>query len=149
MGPDVNLRENGLLLVTGSSPRAEEVDRPLAYAFRNKITSRNHGGRGECVDRNILVVSDLWYLNCESLQALPMISIGGPRINAVAARLYDLLPIVLVVENQVLIQMDLTFQDLRVCIWGHNHESTTDALDMFVQKGYLDQYMEAMAARAL
>jgi len=42
MGPDKDLQENGLLLVTGSTPRAEEADRPLAYGLQSEITGRDH-----------------------------------------------------------------------------------------------------------
>ena len=77
-----------------------------------------------------------------------MISIGGPSISAVSAHLFKKLPSVLVMDDYLLIQMDLTLQDLRACVWGDNHDSTGDALDIFIHNGYLERFLQAMAARA-
>jgi len=145
MIPDKQLVEKGILIVTGSTLRAEQADRPLAYSLKQTI--ENHACSQDCSPK-VLVMSDLWYLNSESLHAIPMISIGGPGVNAVAAHLLKRLPNALVVENSLIIQMDLNLRDLRVCIWGANHELTVNALDLFIQKQYLQRFLSAVTERA-
>lgn len=46
----------------------------------------------------------------------------------------------------MIIQLDPEFVDLRVCVWGMNHELTIAALDHFVAK-YLDGYLRAVATQ--
>ncbi len=132
--------KNKLLIVAGATLRAEELDRPLAYRLRDEIESRlGDGSRWSC-----LVISDIWYLNSEPLHARPAISIGGPGVNAVAQYWFNRLPNALEVENVLLIQMDTRASDLRCSIWGMDHETTVEALETFVQKGYLDRFLEGL-----
>ncbi len=146
MIPDNDLLENGILIVTGSSLRAEQADRPLAYHLKERIEDRlREQGR----DGELAVLSDLWYLNAEALQKLPMISVGGPGINAVSAYLYRKLSNALVIDDTLMIQMDVELQDLRVSLWGVDHDSTVKAIDIFVQRGYLDQFLGAVMTRLI
>lgn len=141
MVPDSNLSEKGILIITGSQLRAEQADRPLAYQLQKVISQRTcQEKQGEKND-NILVISDLWYLNSEPLQKLPTISLGGPGVNAVSAHFYDKLDHVLVVDDHLQIQMDLEGQGLRACIWGQTHESTVNALNIFIKNGFLDRFL--------
>ena len=86
MIPDSHLAEYGLLIVTGSTLRAEQVDRPLAYRLKESI--EGHLSKRES-EHTVVVLSDLWYLNSEALQRLPVISVGGPGVNAVSAHLFE------------------------------------------------------------
>lgn len=140
------LLENGLLIITGSTPRAEQADRPLAYDLKGKIDALFGKRDIEC---NVVVMGDLWYLNSEPLQKLPMISIGGPGVNAVSAHLYNKLQNYLVIDDTLLIQMDPGLKDLRVSIWGMNHETTVSALEMFVNNKCLERFMDAVIRRCL
>ena len=144
MIPDIDLSEGGLLVVTGSTLRAEQLDRPLAYQLKSTI-EEVLGEQG--VDCTVLVLSDLWYLNGEALQRVPMVSIGGPGVNAVSANLFRRLSNVLVVDDTLLIQMDPGLRDLRASIWGMNHAATVDALELFVKRGYLERFLQAAMAR--
>ena len=54
---------------------------------------------------------------------------------------------VLVIENSLTIQMDPHFKDLRASIWGTNHELTAEAVNLFIQKNYLEQFLQAVTAR--
>ena len=148
MNPESSVLESGVLIVTGSTLRAEQADRPLAYRLQEAILNLLGGENSEEFDYNTIVLSDLWYLNSEPLHHLPMVSIGGPSINAVSAHLSKKLPSVLVVDDTLLIQMDLTLQDLRVCVWGDDHAATVDALNIFIHNGYLERFLQAVAARA-
>lgn len=145
MIPDDDLTENGLLIVTGSALRAEEADRPLAYKLKTSIEKQfNKQQRAHTV----IVLSDLWYLNSEALHRLPVVSVGGPGVNALSAHLYHRLPNALVIDNTLVIQMDLELQELRAAIWGIDNQATIDALDIFINKGYLQRFLGAMAARS-
>ncbi|MBN1764148.1 MAG: hypothetical protein JW860_02740 [Sedimentisphaerales bacterium] len=144
MIPDDHLIEKGLLIVTGSTLRSEQADRPLAYCLKEKI---EEAIEGQDNDFTILVISDLWYLNGEALQRLPTISIGGPGVNALSAHLYKRLTNALVIDNTLLIQMDPQLNDLRVSIWGMDHQTTVEALEIFINKGYLTRFLEAVTAR--
>lgn len=144
MIPDSELAEKGLLIVTGSALRAERADRPLAYKLKQTILSRWNGAASES---SIVVLSDLWYLNAELLHKIPMISIGGPGVNAVSSYLFKRLPNALMVDDRLLIQMDMHLKDLRVCIWGIDHELTVNALEIFAQRDYLDRFLQALDRR--
>lgn len=146
MIPDNELLENGLLIVTGSSLRAEQADRPLAYRLKTCIEERL---REQSLDGSLVVLSDLWYLNAEALQQLPMISVGGPGINAVSAYLYRKLASALVIDDTLMIQMDVELQDLRVSLWGVDHSSTVTAMDIFIERGYLDRFLGAVMSRLI
>ena len=129
-----------ILIVTGTVPRAEDLDRPLAYYLKGEIDRR--GGRDP--HRRGLVVADLWYLQNEHLERRPVISVGGPGVNAVSAAFYRLLPIALAVEDTLVIQMDPAFEDLRVAVWGMDHDRTQVAVATFAQDLFLGRYLEAV-----
>lgn len=145
MIPDHDLTENGVLVVTGSTLRAEQADRPLAYQLKSAVEQtlvrQNY-------EPKVVVLSDLWYLNSEALHRLPMISVGGAGVNAASAHLFGRLPNALVIDNVLLIQMDPNLEDLRACVWGTSHKLTVDALEIFISKGYLERFLGAVAARS-
>jgi hypothetical protein len=142
--PDDNLAENSLLIVTGSTVCAEQTDRPLAYRLKSSAEQLLKHLGFECT---IVVLSDLWYLNSETLRRLPTISLGGPSVNAVSAYLYKRIHNSLVIDDTLLIQMDPHFQDLRASVWGSDYTGTSDALDIFIRKGYLENFLSAVAAQ--
>lgn len=93
-----------------------------------------------------LVCSDVWYLNNEELQTLPVLSIGGPGVNALTANLGDKIPSAFVIEDELIVQVDLDFHDLSVVMWGMDHGATVRAVDAFFER-YLDAYLTAAAER--
>jgi len=129
-----------LLVATGIPLRAEHKDRPLAYHLVDEIRQR----LGHDSLWIPLVVSDVLYLNDKRLQRCPVISFGGPGLNQLSAMLFNELPPVLTIDNVLIIQMDLEFKDLRCCVWGMNHEQTVEALDLFLKRGYLDRFLNAL-----
>jgi hypothetical protein len=142
---DEDLPEHTLLIVAGACLRAERLDRPLAYRIREQARRQMVGvPTFECV-----VLSDVWYLNSKDLHDRPVISVGGPGVNHLSGYLYDKLPHALVVEHVLQIQMDVTLKDRRCAVWGMDHEATVEAVDTFLQKGYLDrvlgQFPQALA----
>ncbi len=147
MVPDSNLVERGVLIITGSRLRAEQADRPLAYRLQDAISQRGDGENRFVKNDNVLVISDLWYLNSEPLQKIPAISLGGPGINAASANFFDKLEHVLVVDHQFQIQMELNGQGQRACVWGQTHELTVNALDVFIENGFLDRFLVSVNDR--
>jgi hypothetical protein len=138
-----------LLIVTGSSLRAEEVDRPLAYYLKQQIEQQLAVTELD-PDANPLavrVVADFRWLNDEDWQTLPTISLGGPGVNALAHRWLEDVPVSLAVDEQYYIQMDPDLDDLRVSIWGMDNANTQIAVSAFVQR-YLSRFLERCQAEA-
>jgi len=136
-----------LLIVVGSHLRAEVADRPLAYRLRERISAWLEKFARD-VDPPVwpVVCSDIWYVNQESLHGRPTISLGGPGVNALSAYFNDKLPTGVVRNDQKVIQLDPEFVDLRVSIWGMNHDLTVDTVEHFCRE-YLDGYLRAVATQ--
>ena len=73
--------EETVVLVTGTSPTAEERDRPLAERLKAEIDRR---GAGHAY-RRAVVVGDASYLEHRIFHLNPTIAIGGPGANGVTA----------------------------------------------------------------
>ncbi len=134
--------DNTILIVTGATLRAEMMDRPLAYRIKESVDER-------IADRpewRSAVISDIWFLNNEAFGAQPTISVGGPGVNALSSYLHERLPTALAIDNVLVIQMDLSFEDKRCAVWGMNHETTVEAVDTFLQRGHLDRFLGCLDA---
>jgi hypothetical protein len=129
--------ERMFLIVTGSTLRAEEVDRPLAYYLKQQVESRLEA---EDDPPPVRVIADFRWLHEDSLQRLPTISLGGPGVNALAQRWLEDLPVSLAVDEQYYIQMDPDLEEPRVSIWGMDNPTTQIATSAFVQK-FLAQFL--------
>jgi hypothetical protein len=132
-----------ILIVTGSTLRAEQMDRPLAYYLHSEIDKLAAAAQ-QGVDREerlALVLSDRFYLSHPDLHALPLISVGGPGVNRLAQKLLKQLPAALAVECKYFIQMDPSGQDRRVSIWGMNNPQTQLAVLTFAQR-YLPCFVQ-------
>src|SRR5216684_1171217 len=104
----------GLIRIgTGSTLRAEQMDRPLAYYLQSQIEELGAGHE----ERMALVLSDRFYLTHPDLHGLPLISVGGPGVNRLAQKLLKKLCAALAVEGKFFIQMDKRESDLRASIW--------------------------------
>ena len=51
-------------------------------------------------------------------------------------------------EQQIVIQIDPEFTDLRVCIWGTDHKLTVRGINLFVDR-YLDGFLRAAATQVI
>jgi hypothetical protein len=138
-----------VLIVVGSSLRAEEADRPLAYRLLRRIEAWAKRHREQMsVAMAPTICTDLWYINHTELQKRPTICLGGPGVNALSAYFAQHLP-----DDQknqpdprVLIQIDPDFTDLRVCVWGSDHDLTVKGLQLFNRR-YLDGFLRAVATQ--
>jgi hypothetical protein len=137
----VELNAERLLIVTGSTLRAEEVDRPLAYYLKQRIES--------CLTPDpsasrVLVVADFRWIHDEPLQDLPTISVGGPGVSALAHRWLEEVPVTLAVDEEYYIQMDPELDRPRASIWGMDNASTQIAVSIFVDR-FLPRFLQHCA----
>jgi hypothetical protein len=126
-----------VVLVTGSSPSAEERDRPHAYRLQTEIDSR---GAGHAY-RRAVVVADLWYLENRIFHLNPTIAIGGPGANAASQEFADTLPTVYSQDERVFVQADFESELKRASLWGVDASCTASAVDVFMAQGYLDDLL--------
>ena len=131
--------DNAILIVTGSNLKAETMDRPLAYRLKEAIDETGDPATGHVG----VVISDIWYLNTESLHERPAISVGGPGVNALSQYLWRRIPRALVVDGVLIIQQDVAYEDLRASIWGMDHETTIEAVETYITRGYLADFILA------
>lgn len=139
-----------ILIVVGSHLRAETADRPIAYRLRERMLENLNSlvekepEEDDPVD--IVVCTDVWWLNNEHLRECPTVSVGGPGVNALSAYLGDKLPSAFVVDDQMIVQMDIELTDEWVCIWGADHERTVQACEVFIER-YLERYLKTVLER--
>jgi hypothetical protein len=133
-----------ILIVAGSTLRAEELDRPLAYYLKQQVegqlTQRQADGR-DATPARVLVVADFRFLNDKPLQSLAAISVGGPGVNALAHAWFEELPFSFAVDEQFCIQMDPELAEPRASIWGMDNASTQVAVSVFVER-YLARFLD-------
>ncbi len=136
-----------LLIVTGSSLRAEEVDRPLAYYLKKQVEQQIQAMGPEAEDLCVMVVSDLRWIHDEVLQQLPTISLGGPGVNMLAHRWLEELPLSLAVDEEYYLQMDPDLEELKASVWGMDNATTQIAVSAFIQS-FLPRFLDRCATDA-
>lgn len=141
--------DTAFLIVVGAHPRAECLDRPLAYRLADRVRAwLGERFPGDAVGGGCqgvlepLVLTDVWYLNDRSMRARPVVSIGGPGVNALTAALADKLPSVFVIDDAMMVQMDPECAELRVCCWGVGPTETAGAVEVFCER-YLEEFLRA------
>jgi hypothetical protein len=150
--PDIDL-DRLVWIVCGVQLPAELGDRPLAYRIEAQVRQRltdllGQPGEGQLPLLSPAVISDVYYLNNDEAQTRPVISIGGPGVNALSALLVNQLPTAVAIEDTLIVQMDLEMNDLRAAVWGMNHLDTVRAVETFVSKGYLDAFVRGVVEAA-
>jgi hypothetical protein len=129
-----------ILIVVGSDINPEEKDRPLAYYLKQQIEKAPE--YGSLPFRKCVVISDSLFENDKIIQICPTISIGGPGVNALAARLVNKLPVLMAEDDKYFIQYDENGTNTMVSIWGMNQETTREAIDIFINNGLLEKYLK-------
>lgn len=133
-----------ILIVVGSSLRAERMDRPLAYYLKQQIEAVLVDRFDDEADRpEVLVIADFRWLNDEELQGLPTISVGGPGVNGLAHQWLQELPLSLAVDDQFYIQMDPELSELKAGVWGMSNETTQIAVSAFLGR-FLPRFLDAV-----
>jgi hypothetical protein len=137
-----------LLIVTGSTLRAEEMDRPLAYYLKQRIeqalAEAIAAGREGLEDYLVRIVADFRWIHDDPLQNFPTISLGGPGVNALAQRWLEDVPVSLAVGERYFIQMDPDLTDPRVSVWGMDNATTQIAVSVFIDR-FLPPFLERCA----
>jgi hypothetical protein len=138
-----------ILVVTGSTLRAEELDRPLAYYLKQRVelaiaAQTNTPATSNLSDYHIRVIADFRWIHDESLHHLPTISVGGPGVNALAHRWLGEIPISLNFKERYFIQMDPELVEPRVSIWGMDNPTTQIAVSVFLDR-FLSRFLERCA----
>jgi hypothetical protein len=138
-----------LLIVTGSTLRAEEVDRPLGYYLKQRIeqalSEAVANGRRDLEEYVVRVVADFRWIHDEPLQSLPTISLGGPGVNALAHRWLEEVPVSMAYGDRYFIQMDPDLADVRASVWGMDNATTQIAVSVFVDR-FLPRFLERCAS---
>ncbi|MBI2544077.1 MAG: hypothetical protein HYW16_02475, partial [Candidatus Rokubacteria bacterium] len=62
-------------------------------------------------------------------------------------QIYEDLPVAFTREQQLFIQMN-SESGKRAAIWGMDHRSTREAVDVFVKDGFLDRFLDLVWRRA-
>ncbi len=129
--------EETVVVVTGSSPTAEERDRPLSYLLKAEIDRR---GAGHAY-RRAVVVGDTWYLENRIFHLNPTIAIGGPGANGVAQEFSAFLPTIYNREDEVFVQADFEGEPKRATLWGVTAAATAAAVEVFTTQGHLEELL--------
>jgi len=131
-----------LLIVTGSTLKAEEMDRPLAYYLKQQVDLAS--GRLDLAFKT-LVLADFRWMDDEDLQVLPTISVGGPGVNHLAHSWFEDVAFSLAVDEQYCIQMDPDLAEPRASIWGMDNATTQIAVSVFIGR-FLPRFLERASA---
>ncbi len=148
--PDIDT-DRLLWIVTGVQLTAELGDRPLAYRVERETRALLAKllppfPKDQPPRLAPAVISDVFYLNNDSVHDRPLISIGGPGVNALSGLLVNELPTAVSIDDTLVVQMDLEMNDPRCAVWGMNHLQTVQAVELFVSKGYLETFVKGVIA---
>jgi hypothetical protein len=134
-----------LLIVTGSTLRAEEMDRPLAYYLKQRIEHVLSESVADGLEGYVVrVVADFRWIHDDPLQNLPTISLGGPGVNALAQRWLEEVPVSLAFGERYFIQMDPDLAEPRASVWGMDNATTQIAVSVFIDR-FLPRFLERCA----
>ncbi|MEZ6209953.1 MAG: hypothetical protein R3B46_01725 [Phycisphaerales bacterium] len=67
-------------------------------------------------DMDVMLCTDVWYLNNDALQPRPTVSVAG-RVNALSAFLIDKVPTAFAIDDVLSIHMDAEDADPIACVW--------------------------------
>jgi hypothetical protein len=138
-----------LLIVTGSTLRAEELDRPLSYYLKQQIEQSLQAavahGRDGLEEYVVRVIADFRWIHDEQLQSLPTISLGGPGVNALASRWLEEVPVSLAYGERYFIQMDPEIAEIRASLWGMDNAATQIAVSVFLDR-FLPRFLDCCAS---
>jgi hypothetical protein len=128
-----------VLIVTGTEIPAEMNDRPLAYGLKAEIDRRGEGKPF----RGAVVVSDAWYAQNRIFHLCPVVAVGGPGVNALAASLANDLPMIFRQGDRVFVQGSWDGEQKQVSLWGVDRTATAQAVEAFVRDGHCDAFLTA------
>lgn len=95
---------------------------------------------------DVMLCTDVWYLNSDDLRSRPTLSVGAPGVNALSAFLIDKVPTALAIDEVLSVHMDLEDRDPIACCWGVSAGATASAVDAFAER-YLEHFVRLASAR--
>ena len=126
-----------VLIVTGSDLPAEMNDRPIAYRLKAEI-DRIGAGRAF---RGATVVADRWYADNRIFHLCPVVAVGGPGVNAVAAALVKELPVLVQQDDRIFVQGAWDGEHQRASLWGVDRVATARAVQVFLAEGHCAAFL--------
>ncbi|MCA9281776.1 MAG: hypothetical protein H6812_03330 [Phycisphaeraceae bacterium] len=132
------------LIVVGAHLRAERVDRPIAYRLREHLLREVDALEA---DMDVMLCTDVWYLNNDALRARPTVSVGGPGVNALSAFLIDKVPTAFAIDDVLSIHMDVEDADPIACVWGTSAGALASGVDAFCER-YAERFVRLASARS-
>jgi hypothetical protein len=130
--------DDTIAIVVTSGAGVEHSDRIAATHLQREI---NHRGQGWPYRRAVVVSDEAW-LESGLLHQAPTIAVGGPGANAVAGRFAPELVTVWTDGDRVVIQAALEDGPRRAALWGMDRAATAEAVEVFVARGWLDEFLE-------
>ncbi len=132
--------------MVGAHLRAERIDRPIAYRLRERMLrdAESRGGTARPIE--VMLCTDVWYLNNDDLRSRPVVSIGAPGVNALSAFLIDKVPTAFVIEGVLAVHLDVEDEDPLACCWGATPGAMASAVDAFAER-YLSLFVERASRR--
>lgn len=127
-----------VVVVTADNLEPGHPDLDSARRLRQEITQRGTGWPY----RRAVVVSDVAWFDTELFDGAPTIAIGGPGANAVTGRLVTEVPSVWTDGDRVVIQARLDGSPPQVLLWGMDRFATSEAVEAFLDRGWLDEFLE-------
>lgn len=138
----VNL-DQAFVLVVGAHPQAELYDRPVVEQLRDRIEHWQDDHFDMIDPMQVIVCTDLWYLNDAPMMRRPTIAVGRPGHNAATAFLANRLPEAFSVSDLVHMHFDPEYVEQAVCVWGKNEEATASAGKLFADR-YLERFLQSV-----
>lgn len=127
-----------VIVVIAAELDQEAPDRGAATRLQAEVNRRGAGHPY----RRAVVVSDIAWQETELFHMTPTIAVGGPGVNSVSGRLGSEIPTVWTQDDRIIIQADYTNGTPRATLWGMDAAATTAAVDTFIARGWLDEFLD-------
>jgi hypothetical protein len=131
-------RSETVMIVVAADLGPDALDRHSAAALQDAIDQR---GAGHPYRRGV-IVTDLAWFDTPMVHDSPTIAIGGAGVNALSGRFSGELPTVWTDNDRVVIQAELNDGPTRAALWGLDGRATTAAVDAFIARGWLDEFLD-------
>jgi hypothetical protein len=129
--------ETVVVVISADLP-ATAGDRSAALALKAAVDDRGAGHPY----RRAVIVSDVAWFDTPLFHESPTISIGGPGVNGVAGRFGAELPTVWSDRDRSVIQAEFGQGPKRAAVWGADAAATAAAVDAFITRGWLDEFLD-------
>lgn len=127
-----------IIIVVAGDLDADAPDRDAAARLQAEIGRRGEGHPY----RRAVIVRDIAWHDTPRFHDAPTIAVGGPGVNSVSGQLGSEIPTVWTQDDRVVIQAKYSDGPLRVTLWGMDAAATTAAVETFIARGWLDEFLD-------